>query len=35
LGEVASGRAAPDQVIQVQAAIISCIDDFKLMMILA
>jgi MFS transporter, DHA2 family, multidrug resistance protein len=31
----ASGRAALDQVIQTQAAIISYIDDFKLMMILA
>jgi DHA2 family multidrug resistance protein len=30
----ASGRAALDQVIQMQAAIISYIDDFKLMMIL-
>jgi DHA2 family multidrug resistance protein len=31
----ASGRAALDQVIQMQAAIISYIDDFKLMMILS
>jgi MFS transporter, DHA2 family, multidrug resistance protein len=31
----ASGRAALDQVIQVQASIISYIDDFKLMMILS
>ena len=31
----AAGRAALDQVIQVQASIISYIDDFKLMMILS
>jgi DHA2 family multidrug resistance protein len=31
----ASGRAALDQVIQMQAAIISYVDDFKLMMILS
>jgi DHA2 family multidrug resistance protein len=31
----ASGRAALDQVVQMQAAIISYIDDFKLMMILS
>ena len=31
----ASGRAALDQVIQMQASIISYIDDFKLMMILS
>jgi DHA2 family multidrug resistance protein len=31
----ASGRAALDQVIQMQAAIISYIDDFKLMMVLS
>jgi len=31
----ASGRAALDQVIQMQAAIISFIDGFKLMMILS
>ena len=31
----ASGRAALDQVVQMQASIISYIDDFKLMMILS
>ena len=31
----AGGRAALDQVVQMQAAIISYIDDFKLMMILS
>jgi MFS transporter, DHA2 family, multidrug resistance protein len=31
----AAGRAALDQVVQMQAAIISYIDDFKLMMILS
>ena len=31
----AGGRAALDQVIQMQASIISYIDDFKLMMILS
>jgi DHA2 family multidrug resistance protein len=31
----AGGRAALDQVIQMQAALISYIDDFKLMMILS
>ncbi|WP_146689947.1 hypothetical protein [Bradyrhizobium canariense] len=31
----ASGRAALDQVVQMQASIISYIDDFKLMMVLS
>jgi hypothetical protein len=35
LRRAASGRFAPDQVMQMQAAIISYIDDFKLMVILA